>query len=467
MQRFVVLGINHKYAPLEVRERLAYPDRRIPGALRTIRERAGCDEAVLLSTCNRVEVYAFTDDEGARSGILSALAADQSLKPEFLSQYCYFHRGRDAVAHLLRVAGGLDSLVLGETQILSQVKKAYLLAQSENFTGKALNGLFHRAFQAAKRLHTETGISEGQLSTSSIAVRFINRVFEDLRDKTALLVGVGEVGELTLTYLREAGIGRVIVVSRSIERAREAADRFEGDAVPFDLLGDYLPSAHIVITQTSAEGRIFTRKDFMQSQKKRGYGSVFVLDLAVPRDVAEDAAELDGVYLYNVDDLEQVVAEHAMERSRELEQCRAIIEDEIEHFLKGFQSYAAGPLITELRARATQIKEEEVSRLLARFPDLPESAHREISAFSARLMNKLLHQQIQAIKDQAAAGNPDSLRLIAQALGVDAPMDPGKEKLSRADSTLDGESGGEQPQGVRSGEGQSAREPGESTREQA
>lgn len=421
MQRFVVLGINHKFAPLEVRERLAYPDRRIPGALRAVSERAGCEEVVLLSTCNRVEAYAFTEDNDARERILQALAADQSLKPEYLEQYCYFHRGHEAIEHLLRVSGGLDSLVLGETQILSQVKKAYLLAQSENFTGKALNGLFHRAFQSAKRLHTETAISEGQLSTSSIAVRFVNRVFEDLGDKTALLIGVGEVGELTLTYLREAGIGRVVVVSRTLDRAREVAARFEGNAVPFELLHDYLPTAHIVITQTSAEGRILSRKDFLQSQKLRDYGSVFVLDLAVPRDVSEDAGDVEGVYLYNVDDLEQVVAEHAMVRSRELEQCKAIIHEEVDHFLKGFQSYAAGPLITELRAKAEQIRDEEINRLLARFPDLPESARKEIGAFSARLMNKLLHPQIQGIKEQAAAGNTDSLRLIAQALGVDAP----------------------------------------------
>jgi glutamyl-tRNA reductase len=418
MQRFVVIGINHKFAPLEVRERLAYADRRIPAALKTIRDKAGCEEAVLLSTCNRVEVYAFTDDENARNRLLEGLAADHSIKPEYLEQYCYFHRGRDAVEHLLRVSGGIDSLVLGETQILSQVKKAYLLAQSENATGKALNALFHRAFSAAKRMHTDTAIGRGQLSVSSIAVRFINRVFEDLSTKTALLIGVGEVGELTLTYLREAGIGRVIVVSRSLDRAKEAAARFNGDAVPYDLLHDYLPAAHIVISQTASEGRILERKDFMKSQKARNWGSVFVLDLAVPRDVAEDVGDLEGVYLYNVDDLEQVVAEHAMERSRELEQCRTIITDEADLFLSHFQTYSAGPLITELRAKAEQIKDAELERLLARLSDLPTDTKDEIAGFSARLMNKLLHPQIQGIKEQASKGNNDSLRVIAEALGV-------------------------------------------------
>ena len=420
MQRFVVLGINHKFAPLEVRERLAYPDRRIPGALKTIREKSGSDEAVLLSTCNRVEVYAFADGDDAQDRLLQGLAADHSMKPEYLRQFCYFHRGREAVEHLLRVAGGLDSLVLGETQILSQVKKSYLLAQSENSTGKALNGLFHRAFQAAKRLHTETGIGEGQLSVSSIAVRFVKRVFEDLGDKTALLIGAGEVGELTLTYLREAGIGRVIVVSRNLERARDVATRFNGDAVPFELLQDYLPAAHVVVSQTSAESRILERKHFQQSQRKRGYASVFVLDLAVPRDIAEDAGDLEGVYLYNVDGLEQVVAGHALERSRELDHCRQIIADEADHFFKGFKGYAAAPLISELRKQAEAAKEAELQRLFARLPDLSPEAREELKAWSGRLLNKLLHPQIQGIKNQAEHGDSESLRRLAESLGAEA-----------------------------------------------
>ncbi|MCA8911097.1 MAG: glutamyl-tRNA reductase [Planctomycetes bacterium] len=430
MQRFVVLGINHKFAPLEVRERLAYPDRRIPAALKTIRERSDCDEAVLLSTCNRVEVYAFTEGDDAQQRLLEGLAADHGITPDYLEQFCYFHRGKEAIEHLIRVAGGLDSLVLGETQILSQVKKAYLLAQSENATGKALNGLFHRAFQSAKRLHSETGIGDGQLSVSSIAVRFVNRVFEDLGDKTALLIGAGEVGELTLTYLRESGIGRVIVVSRNLERAKDVAGRFQGDAVPFELMHDYLPAADVVISQTAAESRILERKHFKSSQKKRGYASVFVLDLAVPRDVADDASELEGVYLYNVDDLEKVVAEHAMERSRELDHCKEIVNDEVEHFLKGFQSYAAGPLISELRSKAGHIKQAELDRLMSKLNDLSPEARKEIAGFSERLVNKLLHPQIQGIKEQAASGNSDSLRLLADALGVEKTVNlpPAKDQ---------------------------------------
>lgn len=424
MQRYVVLGVNHKFAPLEVRERLAYPERKLPAALKQLRENLPCDEAVLLSTCNRVEVYAFTGAADARHKLIAALAADHGMKPEYLESLCYFQRGRDAIEHLLRVCGGLDSLVLGETQILNQVKRAYLQAQSEGATGKQLNGLFHKAFSVAKRLHSETAIGQGQVSISSVAVRFVRRIFDDLATKTALLIGAGEVGELTLTYLREAGIGRVVVVSRSLERAREIAERYKGDAVPVNLLEDYLPSADVVISQTAAEDRILSKAQFARSQKARGYAPVFVLDLAVPRDVEEGAADLDGVFLYNVDDLEQVVAENAEERSRELDKCAAIVRAEADDFLAGFQTYAAGPLITELREKAIEAKNAELERVFAKYPDMPEDQRRELAAFSERLVNKLLHPQIQGIKDQAARGDSDSIRRMALALGIDKAVPP-------------------------------------------
>ncbi|MBX3458690.1 MAG: glutamyl-tRNA reductase [Planctomycetes bacterium] len=424
MQRYVVLGVNHKFAPLEVRERLAYPERKLPGALKQLREGLPCDEAVLLSTCNRVEVYAFADAADARDRLIAALAADHGMKPDYLESLCYFHRGRDAVEHVLRVCGGLDSLVLGETQILSQVKRAYLLAQSEGATGKQLNGLFHKAFHVAKRLHSETAIGQGQVSISSVAVRFVRRIFDDLGSKTALLIGAGEVGELTLTYLREAGIGRVVVVSRSLERAKEIAERYKGDAVPVNLLEDYLPAADVVITQTAAEDRILSKAQFAKSQRARGYAPVFVLDLAVPRDVEEAAAELDGVFLYNVDDLEQVVAENAEERSRELDKCAAIVRSEADEFLAGFQTYAAAPLITELREKAIAVKNAELDRVFAKYPEMPEDQRRELAAFSERLVNKLLHPQIQGIKDQAARGDTESIRRLALALGIDKAVPP-------------------------------------------
>jgi glutamyl-tRNA reductase len=429
VNRYIVLGLNHKYAPLEVRERLAYPDRRLPAALKLFSEAADASESVLVSTCNRVEVYAHTESPEAQARLIRALAADHNLSPEWLGKYCYFHRGLDAVEHLLRVCGGVDSLVLGETQILNQVKRAYLLAQSENFTGKALNGLFHRAFHVAKRLHSETGISQGQVSVSSVGVRFVQRVFDQLSDKTVLLLGAGEVGELTLTHLRDQGIGRTVVVSRTLDRARAVAERFNGDAVPFELLPDYLETADILITQTSAEGRIVTRKQLQHSQKARGYKPVFILDLAVPRDVEESASDLEGVFLYNVDDLERVVAEQAMERSKELEQCRTIISEEAERFMKSVRTHAAGELISTVREKAEEVRDYELERLLARLADLPVGTKNEIAAFAERLTNKLLHPQVAGIRDEAARGGEEAARRIAQALGLDKEVKLPTEKL--------------------------------------
>ncbi|CAG0974844.1 glutamyl-tRNA reductase [Planctomycetaceae bacterium] len=434
MQRYAIIGLSHKFAPLEIRERLAYSDRRVPSALRDAREKYHCDEAVLLSTCNRVELYVFTTDSEPRETLLHMLAEDHGMAPEFLSKYIYFHRGRAAVEHLLRVSGGLDSLVLGETQILNQIKRSYLLAQSENSTGKALNTLFHKAFAVAKRLHSETGISEGQLSISSVGVSFARRLFDTLADKTALLVGVGEVGELTLTYLKEQGIGRAIVVSRTLERAKDVAARYGADAVPMELMEDYLPRADIVISQTASEHAIFTRDMIKAAQRKRGWRPLFMLDLAVPRDVATDVDELSDVYLYNVDDLEQVVAEHALARSAELQRCNEIIVQEAEHFVVGFETFTAGPLIKALSERAHAVRESEVSRVLSHLVDLPMDQKQEIERFAEQLVNKLLHTQISAIKQEAQRDNSGaSLRMLARALGLDDGVSPTATQKAEAE----------------------------------
>lgn len=429
MQRFAVLGVNHKFAPLEVRERVAYSNRKVPGALRSLIENGGCDEVVLLSTCNRVEVFCFSDGNNPFEALVETIAADHNLSALFLKPYVYFHRGQQAVEHLLRVAGGLDSLVLGETQILNQIKRAYLLAQSENTTGKALNSLFHRAFQVAKRLHTETKIGSGQFSTSSVAVHFMKRVFDDLSTKTALLIGAGEVGELTLTHLKEAGIGRIVVLSRTLERARNLAERFQGDAVPYDLLEDYLPSADIVISQTSSETPILTAKELKRSQRKRNWRSIFALDLAVPRDIAQDCGKVEGVYLYNVDDLESVIAERTESRSRELEKCKAIVETEAEAFLSNFEGFKADDAISELRDKTATARDYELERLLARLVDLPEDQKVEIAAFAERLSNKLLHPQLHAIREEASRGDKAELNRLVKLLGIDKPIKLNSRKI--------------------------------------
>ncbi|MCC6575387.1 MAG: glutamyl-tRNA reductase [Planctomycetes bacterium] len=420
MKRFVMLGVSHKYAPLELRERVAYADRRIPAALRTLREQCGCDEAVIISTCNRVEVYAFCAADDAREKLLNQVAADHNLKPDFLANYVYFMRGREAVEHLIRVCGGLDSLVVGETQIINQAKKAFLIAQSENATGKSLNALFLRAFSVAKRLHSETGISEGQFSISSVAVGFARRLFESLSDKTALLIGAGEVGELTLNYLKEEGIGRAIVVSRTIETARDTASRYGADAVPMELLADYLPAADIVITQAASEHPILGKNEFRAALKRRSHRSMFVLDLGVPRNVAADVNNVEDVYLYNVDHLEQVVAEHTQARSNELERCSRIVTQEVDSFLEHFQGFSAGPLIETLTKRAQAVKSAELERVSARLAGLDEDGKRELEAFADRLTNKLLHTQINGLKQESRrADAAESLRVLSRALGLE------------------------------------------------
>lgn len=418
MQRYVVLGVSHKYAPIEVRERVSWSERTIPSVLKKLRESVGMDEAVILSTCNRTEIYAFTSLENPKDQLLDFLAREHSLQASYLESHTYFHRGGKAVEHLLRVVGGLDSLVLGETQIVNQVKQAYLVAQSENTTGKALNSVFHEAFRVAKDLRNETGISEGQLSVSAIAIQFVRRVFQSLSNKTALLIGAGDVGELTLTYLRESGIGRIFVASRTLERARALADRFHGDAVPMDLLHDYLPKSDIVISQTSADEAILTKKDINKAQRRRNWESLFLIDLAVPRDIAPSVGKLDNVYLYNVDDLESVVADHVTARSQELEVCRELVETATRDFMQHFQTFEADPMIASLRRRADNIRETELRRISTRLEGLSEQQQELIQEFAHRLTNKLLHPPTQGLRDSARL-DPARLPWLVEVLGLD------------------------------------------------
>ncbi|MCA8938674.1 MAG: glutamyl-tRNA reductase, partial [Planctomycetes bacterium] len=304
MERFIVTGLNHKFAPIEIRECLAFADQALPMALRSLREDFGVPQAVILSTCNRVEIIAFGKDRECAKRVRGFLSDFHHVEESFFSDHLYEHRGEDAVKHLFRVSSSLDSLVLGEYQILSQLKTAYQIATQEGTCGKAINALMQRAFALAKEVRARTAIGAGQLSVASVAVGFIKRTFENLAEKTVLLLGAGETAQITLRHLREAGVQDVIIANRTLEKAKELAEIFGGAAIPLDLVADYLPKADIVVSQTGATQPIITKKMVAKALKYRASGSLFFVDLAVPRDIATDVDRLDGVYRYDVDDLE-------------------------------------------------------------------------------------------------------------------------------------------------------------------
>jgi glutamyl-tRNA reductase len=414
MHRFAVTGLNHKFAPLEVRELLAFRPDILPKALRSLREDHGVAQSVILSTCNRVEIITFSDLPNAEPAVVRFLAEFHRLNEETFRPFLYHHVGTAAVEHVLRVAASLDSLVLGETQVLSQLKDSYAAASTEGATGKALNSLMHRAFAVAKDVHSQTGIGRGRLSVSSVAVDLIRRTFDDLGKKTALLIGLGETGELTLTHLREAGIGQVIVANRTHQRAEEIAKQFGGEAVPLSLLGDYLHRADIVVSQTASPSIIISRDMAEKAMKARGHRPVFMVDLAVPRDIHPEVDQIEGIYRYQVDDLERVVAEASEARSAELERSIEIVRAACAEFVRSQKQVTVEPVIAAIKEKADGLLEIELQRASGRLAALPPEAQAIVREISQRFANKLLHQPVQALKDEARAGADPALIQFAQ-----------------------------------------------------
>jgi glutamyl-tRNA reductase len=320
------------------------------------------------------------------------------------------------VEHLLKVAASLDSLVLGETQILAQIKDAYAIAASEGATGKALNGLLHRAFSVAKEIHSQTAISRGRLSIATVAVDLIRRTFDDLDRRAVLLVGLGEMGELTLRHLREAGVGTVIVANRTHQRALDMAKTIDGEAIPLTLLADYLHRADIVVSQTAAPGIVISRDMVARAMKQRSGRSMFLVDLAVPRDIHPEADLVEGVYRYEIDDLQRVVAEASEARTAEVARALELVAAAKSEFVAGMRTVSVEPLLNAIRARHEAMLAAECQRVAAGLP--PESAEAAREA-SRRFMNKLLHQATMVIKDAAREGGDRAmLAAAAQLFGV-------------------------------------------------
>jgi len=417
MHRFAITGISHKFAPVEVRELLAFPPESLPKALRMLREDFGVDQAVIISTCNRVEILTHCAHADVQAVLADFLASFHRVRHETFRPHLYTHVGESAVEHLLRVAASLDSLVLGETQILAQIKDAYALAAAEGATGKALNGLLHRAFAVAKEVHSQTAISRGRLSIASVAVDLIRRTFDDLDRRTALLVGLGEMGELTLRHLREAGVGSVIVANRTHQRALDMAKTIGGEAIPLTLLGDYLHRADIVVSQTAAPGIVISKDMVAKAMKQRGGRSLFLVDLAVPRDIHPEADQVEGVYRYEIDDLQRVVAEASEARTQEVARALELVTQARAEFVASQQVVSVEPILAAIRERAEALLAAELARANGSLSPEAAEAAREASR---RFMNKLLHQPTLALKDEARRGtDAQTLAFAARLFGVD------------------------------------------------
>ncbi len=407
-----VVGCSHHGTSVAVRERLAFSPAQTREALDRWRRAFRGVEAVLLSTCNRVEVYAATERESEPSleQIADFLARFHGLDPASVAGHLYQHGDEAAVRHLFSVASSVDSMVLGEPQILAQVKEAYQTATDQDNTGPLLHAAFQAALRVARRVAAETAIHQRRVSVPSVAVGdFARGVFERFDDKETLVIGAGEMAEETLRYLREEGVRRLTVVNRHLDRAVELAHRWQGQAVPWDQLPQALAAADLVVSTTAAGEPVVTLGQFAAVEGLRRRRPLVVLDLAVPRDFEPAVGNRPDVYLYSIDDLEAVCRRNRQERDRELPAAMRIIDQETSRFMAEMYHRAVGPVIARLRLGWQRPKEEELERLLNKLPELDPRAREEIRRSFDRLVNKLLHPPLESLRDESRQGVPHGL----------------------------------------------------------
>ncbi|MGD9720870.1 MAG: glutamyl-tRNA reductase [Pirellulales bacterium] len=407
-----MVGCSHHQSSLEARERLAFTPEQVGTALEQLRVRYPQVESVVLSTCNRVEVYTATEDGGGPSHeeIARFLADFHHLPVYEIFDELFEHTGEDMVRHLFTVAASLDSMVVGEPQILAQVKQAYELAKERQSAGPLTHGIFQAAVRVAKRVASETKINQRRVSISSVAVGdFARDIFETFDDKHTLVIGAGEMGEETLRYLQNEGAHDVTVVNRSYERAEQLAQRWQGRAARWEQLPQLLAQADLVISTTGAGSAIVTLDAYKQIEPGRYQRPLFVLDLAVPRDFDPAIGDRLGVYLYSIDDLRAACDRNRRERDKELPAAIHIVEQETARFMAELHHRTTAPIIKRLREGWQQPKDEELRRLLNKLPQLDERTREEIAQSFDRLINKLLHPPLESLRSEAEKGPPHGL----------------------------------------------------------
>ncbi|MCG7872171.1 MAG: glutamyl-tRNA reductase [Candidatus Thiodiazotropha lotti] len=385
----LALGLNHKTAPVEIREKVTFGPDIIAGALRSLQENPAVKETVILSTCNRTEVYCILNEED-HEPLADWISRFHGLPSDRVMPYLYSHFGLDAVKHLLRVSCGLDSLVLGEPQILGQVKAAYQTATDTGTTGKLLYKLFQHAFSAAKQIRTDTNIGNSPVSVAFAAVSLAKQIFSDLSEQTALLIGAGETVELAARHLSQNGIGRIIVANRTVERAHQLAAQFEGYAIALTEISNHLAEADIVISSTASPLPVLGKGTVESALKERKHRPIFMVDIAVPRDIEPEVADLSDIYLYTVDDMDEVIQENMRSREEAAEQAEEIIEHYVDDYMGWLRSLDAVELIQDYRGCAEQLRDEVMQKALQQLAKgkSPEEAIRFIAH---TLTNKLLH----------------------------------------------------------------------------
>ncbi len=412
MRLLGVVGLSHKTAPIEVRERVAFAEDALAAALKQLVGVPGIGEAMIVSTCNRVELYAGVDDADALEALRRFLIDERSL-PSSLHAHLYAHDGHEALRHLFRVAASLDSMVVGESQILGQVKDAYAAALDAGTLGPVLQRAVPRAFALAKRVRTETDVANGSASIASAAVDLAAQIFGDLAGRHVLVVGAGKMGDLSARHLKAAGIGELSVVNRTESRAVELAAKLGGRAAPWDDLDRLLTKVDIVLCSTGATEPVLRRDRVARAMRARKGRWLFFIDIAVPRDVEPDVGSVENVYLYDVDALERVVAQNRAARASEADEAEAMVDAELKRHHEHELSLGAVPTIKLLRARFLEVALAEVERTAARVGDKDRAA---MQAMAEAIVNKLLHVPLTKLKKEAAERPESELPALVRAL---------------------------------------------------
>jgi glutamyl-tRNA reductase len=390
--KIVVLGLNHKTAPLEIREKLAFDSAETSMALGELKKRFGQAEFVLLSTCNRVELYcAGKHCQGADPAKLAEFLSEfHNIKLDKFGRFLYVYEDEDAVKHLLTVSSSLDSLVVGEAQIIGQVKESYRLACAAKTTGKILNRLFHCAFATSKKVYTTTSISNGRVSVAGVAVELAKQLFEDISSAKVVVIGAGDTGQLLVQHLLQDGARNITIVNRSYERGMNVAEQYGIRAEKWEQLNEQLIGANIAIASASVQDYLFRKDSFQEIIARRKEGTLLIIDIAVPRNFEPAINELEGLYLYSIDDLAAVVEQNRKARQRDMAKCTKIILENVKDFSEWFSSKDIGPLIGRMKKQFRQISENEMKRFFVGVRQ-DASCKDVMEAMVNRVVNKLLH----------------------------------------------------------------------------
>jgi glutamyl-tRNA reductase len=410
--KLLVTGVSHKTAPVEVRECLAFREEALPAALADLKRREGVAEALILSTCNRVEVTVSTEDSADPQAIVDSFLADhKDVSPHTIGPHLYRLEGRDAIHHLFRVAASLDSMVVGEPQILGQLKAAYAAAKDSGAVCGWLEGLLTRAFSVAKRVRSETGIGQMAVSVSYAAVELARKIFGSLANRTVMIAGAGKMSELAARHLRRSGASHVFVTNRTHERALEMAALFQGTPVEYTRFVAMLPEVDILIASSGAPHYILHKDEMQRVIAARRNRPVFLIDIAVPRNIEPSVNEIDNVFLYDIDDLQEVVNANLRERMKAAERAEALVEEEVERTMARLKVAEVTPTIVGLQEQLEQIRAGEIEKARHKYGPFTPEQEQAIEALTHGIINKIAHGPISELRNHA--GHPEGAHVIA------------------------------------------------------